>query len=334
MCWTAEEEQQEETLATIHVMRRQEEIYLPEDYLHCIDDEEDENPFSAFKPINEHWRSTMVQWCYTVSDHFDLNRDTIAIAMNNFDRFMSFITTETFDNNDRINNSNKFGHQEGVMYYQLVLMVCLYIAVKIHEPVAMEPSIISMMSKGRYSEQEVIEMERTVIDNIRWRLNPPTPMSFVHYFLQLFPSEIIDPSEIEEFRKFWELTAQQIELGVKDYLFVGSYASCTALAAMTNAIQAVKTDNNYSTNHKVLTRKLRKITSKIIVKNNMCAEDFVLYQDCLWNLVKDQQQKNQARIPHNTEHKPQKTITASNEESLSFKLHGSPRGISSAFPQS
>jgi len=319
-------ERRDDIMAIIRAMRRQDEIYLPEDYLQSMEDqaeeEEEDNPFDAFtttKPIDEHWRCKMVEWCYSVSDQFTLNRDTVAIAMNSFDRFVSIITAEICDDDD---NKQLFGrhYDQGVIYYQLALMVCLYTAVKVHEPVAMEPKIISLLSKGLYSEQQVIEMERSIITTIQWRFNPPTPMSFVHLFLSIIPTDIIHP-KTKDYTMILELTKQQIELGITDYLFVGSYASCMALAALTNAIHAITTYNS------PLKLRLQTIISNIITSNDICMEDFVLYQDCLWNLVKKPNHKNQQRMNNSTQSIVlQKMEITSNNESI---LHSSPRGISS-----
>jgi len=223
-------------------------------------------------PIDEDWRCKMVEWCYSISDHFELDRDTVAVAMHIFDRFMSIITTKIRDEEE---------NSQGVVYYQLAAMVCLYTAVKIHEPVAFEPEIISLMSRGVYSEEQVTDMEQTILHTVQWRLNPPTPMSFVHCFLSMIPTEIIHP-KTDEYDVILELTKHQIELGIKDYSSVVSHASSMALAALTNAIQSIKSITTIST----LKFRLEEIISNIITDSNMCPESFILHQVSLRNLAK------------------------------------------------
>jgi len=318
-------QQDEEVMTTIHIMRQQEEFYLPEDYLQSMEednDDDDDDPFSAFqnKPIDEQWRCRMVEWCYTVSDHFHLNRDTVAITMNTFDRFMSSITSE-----DALYHDPK-----SVMYYQLVVMVCLYISVKVHEPMAIEPKTVSLMSKGLYTEEDILNMEQIILNTIQWRFNPPTPMSFVHSFLSIIKmstgSELIDSSESKT--KILELTEQQIELGLTDYLFVGSYASCMALAALSNSIRAIHKSASPSSSSIKKIKLLQSTVSDIITNTNMSSVDLVLYQDCLWNLIKKEPPTgitNHSQIMSQSSNI--KSVTSLNDEESSFS--SSPRGISS-----
>lgn len=328
------DQEKEELMAIIYTMRRMEDLYLPDDYLRLMDDDDDDSS-SKFMPIDKHWRSQMVEWCYTVSDHFDMNRDTVAIAMNNFDRFMSILLLcEDEENEEVVGNMNtSINDLNGVVFYQLSVMVCLYTAAKIHEAVAIEPKIISLMSRGVYTEQQVVDTELTILRTIQWRLNPPTPMSFVHNFLSMIPIEIIGDPETEEYKMILELTKQQIELAIKDYSFVCSYASSTALAALTNAIQAIKastaitttsTDDDSSSSLKF---KLQKTISSIITDNNMCPEDFVQYQDRCWDLVKGlppNQQVNHSSISSLSILKTANGATAS--DSIS-RIYESPRGV-------
>jgi len=327
-------DQEEELMATVHAIRQQEEIYTPDDYLQNMRNSnkkegENNNPFDDFLPIDEDWRSKIVDWCYTVSDRCELDRNTIAISMNIFDRFMSIITIETCCDGG---GSNQYCNR-GVLYYQLAAMVCLYTAVKIHEPVALEPKVISLMSRNVYSAEEVVEMEQTILHTVQWRLNPPTPMSFVHYFLSMIPTDIVDPKEIDEYDVILELTKQQIELGIKDYCFVGSYASCMALAALTNAIQAIKSTTAISSSK----FKLKEIISNIITNNNMCSESFILYQDYMWNsslkelsIINHQQKMNYYQQQSIIKVENTTATVSANKLSLSRMHYGSsPRRISS-----
>jgi len=299
---------QEELMATLYAMRQQEEIYVPDDYLQNMENNAiEDNTFNASMPIDEDWRCKMVEWSYSISDHFELDRNTVAVAMNIFDRFMSIITTEIHDEEENI---------QGVVYYQLAAMICLYTAVKIHEPVAFEPKIISLMSGGVYSEEQVTDMEQTILHTVQWRLNPPTPITFVHCFLSMIPIEIIDP-KTGDYNAILELTKHQIELGIKDYSSVVSHASSMALAALTNAIQAIKSITTISS----LTFKLEEAISNIITESNMCPESFILHQDSLRNLAKK-------FPPNKVNHSIIKMGTATaHDDGESSSIYGSPRGI-------
>lgn len=313
-------QEKDELMAIIFSMRRKEENYLPDDYLQLMKDVPVKYDCSSdFKSIDKDWRRLMVEWCFTVSDHFYLDHDTVAIAMNNFDRFMSILCDEDIDDKEKLKKNTSIENLKGVVFYQLAAMVCFYTAVKIHEPIVIEPKIISMMSQGVYTEEQVIDMEQCVLHTIQWYLNPPTPISFVHCFLSLIPDEIID-SESKDYALIMELTKQQIELSIKDYSFVGSYASCVALAALTNSIQAINADKIIYENDTSLKFKLQKAISNIITDNNMCSEDFVLHQDRCWNLVQD-------LPPSLVNPSISLSIKTANSSGSDSSIYGSPRGV-------
>ena len=71
----------------------------------------------------------MAKWCCEIADFCKYKRETVAIAMNCLDRFMS----------------TPVGHQILLdrNAYQLASMTALYSAVKIHEQEAMDPNLVS-----------------------------------------------------------------------------------------------------------------------------------------------------------------------------------------------
>eukprot|EP00549_Striatella_unipunctata_P004850 CAMPEP_0118705094 /NCGR_PEP_ID=MMETSP0800-20121206/19656_1 /TAXON_ID=210618 ORGANISM="Striatella unipunctata, Strain CCMP2910" /NCGR_SAMPLE_ID=MMETSP0800 /ASSEMBLY_ACC=CAM_ASM_000638 /LENGTH=264 /DNA_ID=CAMNT_0006607169 /DNA_START=438 /DNA_END=1232 /DNA_ORIENTATION=+ len=43
------------------------------------------------------------------------------------------------------------------------------------------------LSRGQFSQSDIVGMERTMLDTLSWRVNPPTPMTMVSYTLRLMP---------------------------------------------------------------------------------------------------------------------------------------------------
>lgn len=144
--------------STIEAMRHQEESYCASDYLinEALPQRQrtkaKEN-FESDDPIDGECRSRMVQWCYQIVDFCKFNRDTVAVAMNYLDRYMS-----TEQGAEALRSRTRF---------QLAVMTCLYTAIKIHEPEAMAPCVIAGLSRNKFSVQEVEDMERELINALQ-----------------------------------------------------------------------------------------------------------------------------------------------------------------------
>ncbi|EED95560.1 predicted protein [Thalassiosira pseudonana CCMP1335] len=118
-------------------------------------------------------RRKIVDWCYSVVDHCQFNRETVAIAMEMVDRFLSKPSL--------IASRALRSHRE----YQLLAMSALYLAIKLNERVAFGSEYFSMMSNGAYATEEIEEMETTLLQGLAWRVNGPTSRQIAYHFLSL-----------------------------------------------------------------------------------------------------------------------------------------------------
>lgn len=212
-------------ICTIRSMKRQEASYLSEDYIQILEDRHDNE-----SAIDRECRFRMVGWCYQVVDFCEFSRDTVAISINFLDRFMS-----TFSGYHARRDRRTF---------QLAAMTCLYTAIKIHEQQALEPKVISDLSRGTYTEKEITDMEREILEAMKWRMNPPTPLSFIVAFLSIIPENVmkeIDREAVTETAKY------QTQLAVLDYYFLSCSPSSIAIAALVNAAQGMKSNQFYKT---------------------------------------------------------------------------------------
>lgn len=219
----------ETTLDTIKVMRRQEEsAYQLTDYLADMA----RGPLHlAEAPVDAECRQVMAKWCNDICDFCQYTRETAAIALNCLDRFMA-----TADGQKILLDRNQ---------YQLAAMTALYSAVKIHEHEAMDPALVSTLSRGSHSAQAVEAMEQRLLVAIQWRVNPPTASAFVHAISDLIPSHFMDASAKET---LMELTNFQIELATCEYRFSQHSASRIAFASIMNAIESISTDGMFLEN--------------------------------------------------------------------------------------
>ncbi len=163
-------------------------------------------------------RMKMCKWCYQLVDYFKFSRETVQIGMSYFDRFLS-------TDQGRQYPQDRSG-------FQLACITCMYIAIKVHEPMELDISLLCDLSRGSYSASEIIQMEQVILRALEWRLNPPTATSFVRHIFSLLPTSIVDDKSDRLCSAL-----HQAELSVFDYSLVFTATSFTiATAAVSNAL--------------------------------------------------------------------------------------------------
>lgn len=175
--------------------------------------------------MNVDCRTKMAQWCYSVVDFCSFNRETVAVAMSYLDRFL--LTTAGLP---VLGDTNAF---------QLAAMTSLYTAVKIHEPEIMGVDLVSKLSRGQYTPEQIETMEYTILQGLGWRVNTPTALSFVRKFLELLPQGTLEESIAEA---AYDLSKFQSELAVGDYNLVPVQASTVAYASIINSLEGLAVD--------------------------------------------------------------------------------------------
>jgi len=226
---------EEQNVETIHAMRRQEELsYSVVDYLSCLP----ETTTALDTPVDASCRCIMAKWCNEISDFCNYKRETVAIAMNCLDRFMS-----TPSGQEILLDRN---------LYQLAAMTALYSSVKIHEQEAMDPNLVSSLSRGVHSAQAVEAMESKMLTAIQWRVNPPTAMSFVRSMIDLVPDHLMQSCQKET---VVDIAKLQIEMIVNEYDFCTVNASSVAFACALNAMESVLDDGMLYTNFETTMRR-------------------------------------------------------------------------------
>jgi hypothetical protein len=204
----------------IAIMRIQEETtYKVKDYVA----ESAQVRKRASKPVDSDCRVKMCEWCYQVVDFCKFRRETVGIGMSYLDRYLC-----TPKGRSALCNRKE---------YQLSAMTALYIAIKLHEPLEMETSLLADLSRGCYTEMEFVDMEQTMLQAINWRVNGPTSLAFVAHFMALLPSSVHpDVTEsIMEYARF------QTELAIAEQDLISVRPSYIGLAALMNAVEGMDT---------------------------------------------------------------------------------------------
>ena len=209
----------ESTLDTISAMKRQESTgYSRGD---CFKRHLSSVPFD----IDTDCRKKMSSWQMQVVDFCRFNRESVEISSQLLDRYL-------------MSNQGIKALKNRSMF-QLAAMTCLYTAVKIHEPEAMDPKLVSNLSRGTYTPRDIEQMELELVKTLEWHLNPPTALAFVRLYFNLIPDEAMDQRTR---RMAYDVAKFQTELAVLEFDFVSIAPSVTAFCSFINALESLDLD--------------------------------------------------------------------------------------------
>ena len=141
-----------------------------------------------------------------------------AQAISHADRFMSSPSLYTYDK----------------AHYQLIVITCLYIAIKVDIPAgAPTSSDVSHICRGAYTAQEVESEELCVLQGLDWRLAPPTAPQVVAHILAL-AGDSVDRST-PEYGAFADRIDRQLDASLSDLNLLRP--STVAVAAVLNSLE-------------------------------------------------------------------------------------------------
>lgn len=99
---------------------------------------------SSAAGVNEDWRSKICEWSYQVIDHFDYDREIVAVSLSYLDRYLC----------KRPVNKRTF---------QLVAMTTLYLACKLYDPHKLRMASLIELSRGYFTEEHITAMEESIL---------------------------------------------------------------------------------------------------------------------------------------------------------------------------
>jgi len=204
----------QDTVATIQAMMTRETNYLSQDYLVQLAPQT-----SSMLSVDPSCRATMCNWCFQIVDFFKLSRQSVHVAISCMDRFLST--------------------KEGLPYlasrslFQLANVTCLYIAIKVHEPVELSLSLLIELCRGAYNQEQILKTENIVLSAIGWAVNPPSSHEFIRYFIDILPDKIQEKQR----KELNEIAAHQADTALMNYnLSVLCNQSVIAIASLINAL--------------------------------------------------------------------------------------------------
>lgn len=186
-------------------------------------------------------RTKIVQWLYDCVDYLELSRESVAMAMSYVDRIIS--------NSSRTMPAAAMVAQakQDSMMYQLVAVSSLFLAAKQNSSHHVRSSSSSpidactlvRISHDSYSANEIIQMEKVVLEGLEWRLCGPTALSIAYDAIALLAKTL--PSQPNKWRRVssvLDFTRLQIEMSILDYnSSVLRSPSTIAMASIVNAME-------------------------------------------------------------------------------------------------
>lgn len=251
---------QEQIYERLHVMRLQEDsTYTCTDYLlsRPITNQQQQGT-TAVDTIDHVCRYKMTEWCYTVIDYIKFRRETVSIAMNYLDRFLSSNCPKA----QEVFRSRRL--------YQLASMTTLFMAIKINEPVVVDINLMTDLSKGVYKQEDFQKMETDILFGLNWYVNGPTAHSFAVHLLTLLMQEqqmqdqknnlmgvvggiggiggVAPPTSKKSssinYKDLLQLASYKIELAMGEYKLMTQKPSVIATASIWSCIEDLTNNND------------------------------------------------------------------------------------------
>lgn len=158
--------------------------------------------------ISPSMRGILIDWLVEVSEEYKLVPDTLYLTVNLIDRFLSTSLIQK--------------HR-----LQLLGVTCMFIASKYEEMCAPRVEEFCFITDNTYTKEEVVKMEKEVLNLLRFQLSVPTTKTFLRRFIQAAQSSYKVPLAELEF-----LANYLAELALVEYSFLQFLPSRVAASAV------------------------------------------------------------------------------------------------------
>ena len=217
-----------QTLETISALLHQEKSYATSDWAFLEELEQTYSSGRRAPVVDSFAREKLASWCYQVIDFCEMHRETVDVAFSYLDRYLC----TSAGKKARTVKSQ----------FRLACMTCFYTAIKVHERTAMNPAVFTKLSEGTYSPVDFEQMEREILGALRWKMHPPTTLSFVRCTLDLLPKGYLTNTQMD---LVLELTHIQSEQAVTKHDFITFKASTLAYCSILNALETLNLADDF-----------------------------------------------------------------------------------------
>ncbi|CAN7089735.1 unnamed protein product [Brassica rapa subsp. narinosa] len=176
----------------------------------------DQRPSTSYmvqvqRDIGPSMRGILIDWLVEVSEEYKLASDTLYLAVNLIDRFLS----------------NNYIEKRRL---QLLGVTCMLIASKYEEICAPRLEEFCFITDNTYTRLEVVAMETQVLNFLHFRLSVPTTKTFLRRFIQAAQaSDQVPHIEMESMKSLANYLA---ELTLVEYSFLRFLPSLIAASAV------------------------------------------------------------------------------------------------------
>lgn len=194
-------------------------MYATDIYVHLRMAEIKRRPSANFmdsmqQDINPTMRGILVDWLVEVAEEYKLVPDTLYLTVSYIDRFLS-------------------SHVVTRQRLQLLGVACMLIAAKYEEICAPQVEEFCYITDNTYCREEVLEMERGVLNELKFELTTPTTKSFLRRFIRAAQASYKAPTLVLEFLGNFLAELTLLEYGFLPFLPSMIAASSVYLAKIT-----------------------------------------------------------------------------------------------------
>ncbi|KAF0917538.1 hypothetical protein E2562_020915 [Oryza meyeriana var. granulata] len=182
-------------------------------YMHLREAETRKRPSADFmetiqKDVNPSMRAILIDWLVEVAEEYRLVPDTLYLTVNYIDRYLS---------------GNEINRQR----LQLLGVACMLIAAKYEEICAPQVEEFCYITDNTYFRDEVLEMEASVLNYLKFEMTAPTAKCFLRRFVRVAQVSDEDPALHLEF-----LANYVAELSLLEYNLLSYPPSLVAASAI------------------------------------------------------------------------------------------------------
>ena len=164
--------------------------------------------------MKEIWRRKVTCWLLEFQEEFHISQDTVAVAVNYMDRYLSEISTKK-------------------SILQLLAMGAVFIAAKLLETFPIGMTELQTLAEGMYLESDIKLMELELLRVIQWRLNPVTPQCVMNHL-------ILYEESADQRRLLREHAEAFLDVALCEYEFLQFLPSTQGIAAILCAFETTK----------------------------------------------------------------------------------------------
>jgi hypothetical protein len=152
-------------------------------------------------------------------DFYDFPREAVAAAMNFIDRMVDVRPSTSSQD------------------YQLLAVACVFLAIKLSvDPRCLSVGCLARHVEGRFTDQQILDMEFRVLSTLRWFVHPPTAADFLYQywsFLVVHSKQY----DADDHYNILDAATFAMEQTFVDSFYCDHKPSVIAMAALSMAIQ-------------------------------------------------------------------------------------------------